>query len=99
MNRLLIGILDIVNKLLALFMIVSATIEGYRGDLAARFYAVAVPALPAEHLLWAAIGFVVGLVLAGTFAGFIAAIVTIARELSAMRELLSMRVWTNPPPG
>ena len=97
MNRLLIGILDIVNKLLALFLIVSSTIEGYRGDLAARFDVM--PANPTQQVLWAVAGFVVGLVLAGIFAGFIAAIITIARELSSMRELLAMRVWTNPPPS
>ncbi len=97
MNRLLIGILDIVNKLLALFIIVSSTIEGYRGDLAGRFDMM--PANPTQQIVWAAIGFVVGLVLAGVFAGFIAAIITIARELSSMRELLAMRVWTNPPPS
>jgi hypothetical protein len=97
MNRLLIGILDIVNKLLALFLIVSATIEGYRGEFAGRFYPESLP--PTAHVLWGVVGFIIGLVLAGIFAGFIAAIVTIARELSAMRELLSMRVWTNPPPS
>lgn len=96
MNRLLIGILDIVNKVLALFLIVSATIEGYRGGFAGRYYPEALP--PSEHVLWAVIGFIIGLVLAGIFAGFIAAIVTIARELTTMRELLAMRVWTNPPP-
>jgi hypothetical protein len=97
MNRLLIGILDIVNKLLALFIIVSSTIEGYRGDLAGRF--AMMPANATQQVVWAAIGFVVGLVLAGIFAGFIAAIITIARELSSMRELLAMRIWTNPPPS
>jgi galactitol-specific phosphotransferase system IIC component len=96
MNRLLIGILDIVNKLLALFLIVSSTIEGYRGDLAARVGVM--PANSAQQVMWAVAGFVVGLLLAGIFAGFIAAIITIARELSSMRELLAMRVWTNPPP-
>jgi hypothetical protein len=96
MNRLLIGILDVVNKLFALFIIISATIEGYRGDYVGRFYPE--PVLPTQHVLWGVIGFIIGLVLAGAFAGFVAAVITIARELSAMRELLSMRVWTNPPP-
>ena len=96
MNRLLIGILDIVNKVLALFIIVSATVEGYRGNFAG--YVEMTPGSPGQQVLWGVIGFVIGLVLAGIFAGFIAAVVTIARELTAMRELLSMRVWTNPPP-
>jgi hypothetical protein len=97
MNRLLIGILDIVNKVLALFIIVSATVEGYRGDFAGHFYVM--PESPAQQVLWAVAGFVIGLALAGMFAGFIAAVITIARELTAMRELLAVRVWTNPPPS
>lgn len=97
MNRLLIGILDLVNKILALFIIVSATVEGYRGDFAGRL--MIAPGGPAQQALWTVIGFIIGLALAGIFAGFIAAVITIARELTAMRELLAMRVWTNPPPS
>jgi hypothetical protein len=97
MNRLLVGILDIVNRLLALFIIVSATIEGYRGDFAGYVYAA--PASQAEQVVWALLGFILGLALAGTVSGFIAAIVTIARELIAIRELLSVGVWRNPHPG
>jgi hypothetical protein len=96
MNRLLIGVLDIINKLLALFIIVSATVEGWRGDFAGSFYLA--PADASQQVLMAIGGFIIGLALAGIFSGFIAAIVTIARELTAMRELLAMRVWTNPPP-
>jgi hypothetical protein len=96
MNRLLIGILDVINKLLALFIIVSATVEGWRGDFLGSFYVT--PATAAQQVLWAIIGFIIGLALAGIFSGFIAAIVTIARELTAIRELLAVRVWTNPPP-
>jgi hypothetical protein len=96
MNRLLIGILDIINKLLALLIIISATIEGYRGDFAGSYFVA--PASVAQQALWTAIGFVLGLALAGVFSGFIAAIVTIARELTALRELMAVRVWTNPPP-
>ncbi len=96
MNRLLIGILNVINKLLALFIIISATIEGYRGDFTGSYFAV--PASTAEHALWTVIGFIIGLALAGIFSGFIAAIVTIARELVALRELMAVRAWTNPPP-
>ncbi len=96
MNRLLIGILDIINKLLAMLIIISATVEGYRGDFAGSYFAA--PAGLAQQVLWTVIGFIIGLALAGIFSGFIAAIVTIARELVALRELMAVRVWTNPPP-
>ena len=96
MNRLLIAILDIINKLLALFIIVSATIEGWRGDFLGLLYVE--PANGTQQVLWAVAGFIAGLALAGIFSGFIAAIITIARELTSIRELLAVGVWTNPPP-
>jgi hypothetical protein len=96
MNRLLIGILDIVNKLVALLIIISSTVEGYRGDLAEGYFTV--PASAGQQALWTVIGFIIGLALAGIFSGFIAAVVTIARELIALRELMAVRPWTNPPP-
>ena len=96
MNRLLIGILDVVNKLLALFIIVSATIEGYLGDFGGYIAVTAVG--PAQRALWTFIGFLIGLALAGIFSGFIATVITIARELIALREMLAVRVWTPPPP-
>ena len=97
MNRLLIGILDLLNKLLALLIIASSTIEGYRGDLAGFIY------LPiggiAERVVWAICGFIIGLALAGLFSGLLAAIITIARELVALRELLVWRASsTRQPP-
>lgn len=94
MNRLLIAILDIVNKLLALFIIISSTVEGYRGNFAGY---VALNGAP-QQALWAAIGFIIGLALAGIFSGFLAAVITIARELIAIRELLSVRPVSVPPP-
>lgn len=94
MNRLLIGILDIVNKLLAFFIIVSATIEGYLGDFGGYVVVTGAP----QRALWTVIGFLIGLALAGIFSGFIAAVITIARELIALREMLAVRVWTPPPP-
>lgn len=51
-----------------------------------------------RSILGALIGVVVGLVLAGLVSGFIAAIITIARSLAAVHELLAVRVWTPPPP-
>jgi hypothetical protein len=97
MNRLLIAILDVINKLLALFIIVSATVEGYRGDFAGYVYVP--PANITEQVLWGIFGFLIGLALAGIFSGFIAAVITIARELMGIREVLTMRAWSNPPPG
>jgi hypothetical protein len=94
MNRLLIGILDIVNKLIAIFIIVSTTLEGYFGDLSTYVG----PSYVSYRILWAVIGFILGLVLAGIVSGLIAAIITIAREMAALRELVSVRVWTAPPP-
>jgi hypothetical protein len=93
MNRLLIGILDIVNKLIAISIIVSSTIEGYYGD----FSAYVGPDFVSYRILWAVVGFVFGLVLAGIVSGLLAAIITIAREMAALRELVSVRVWTAPP--
>ena len=96
MNWLLITILDVVNKLLAIFVVVSSTAEGYYGD----FRGYVGPQYGAPHsILGAMFGFIAGLVLAGIVSGLLAAIITIARELMAMRELLATRVWTTPPPS
>ena len=95
MNRLLIGILDIINKLLAILMIVSSTVEGYFGDV---WPYIGKGYVEPRSILGAVVGLIFGLALAGIVSGFLAAIITIARELGAMRELLAMRVWTTPPP-
>lgn len=94
MNRLLIAILDIMNKVTALFIIAASTVEGYLGD----FSSYVGPDYLSYRILWAIIGFVIGLALAGLVSGLLAAIITIARELAALRELVSVRVWTAPPP-
>ena len=94
MNRLLIAVLDIVNKLIAISIIVSSTVEGYFGD----FSAYVGPTYVSYRILWAIVGFVIGLVFAGIVSGLLAAIITIAREMAALRELVSVRVWTAPPP-
>jgi hypothetical protein len=94
MNRILIVILDIINKLLALFLVIASVIGGYLGDF--RGYTGADYVQP-HSILGAVVGFVVGLALAGIFCGFLAAVITIARELIAIRELLAVRVWTAPP--
>ena len=94
MNRLLVAILDIVNKLIAISIIVSSTLEGYFGD----FSPYIGPPYASYRILWAIVGFVIGLVLAGIVSGLLAAIITIAREMAALREMVSVRVWTAPPP-
>lgn len=95
MNRLLVGVLDLVNKLMALLIIVSSTIEGYRGDFSG--YVAFSDSLP-ERVVWAVVGLLIGVVVAGIVSGVLAALITIARELIGIRELLSVRVWTAPPP-
>ena len=97
MNRLLIGILDLLNKLLALLIITSSTIGGYRGDLAGFIYLPAAGSA-AERVVWTVAGFIIGLALAGLFSGLLAAIITIAREMIALRELLTYRGPSGRPP-
>ena len=95
MNRLLIAVLDIVNKVIALLLILVGMVEGWYGDV---WPYIGQGYVEPRSILGAAIGLVVGLVLAGLVSGFIAAIITIARSLVAMHELLAVRVWTPPPP-
>ncbi len=95
MNRLLIAVLDIINKLLALFLIISSAIAGYFGS---AWPYIGEGYVEPRSILGAVIGVIVGLALAGVFSGFLAAIITIARELTALRELMAVRVLTPPPP-
>ncbi|HEX7967855.1 MAG TPA: hypothetical protein VF502_06520 [Stellaceae bacterium] len=95
LNRLLIAILDVINKLLALFLILSSTAAGYYGN---AWPYIGEGYVEPRSILGAVIGFLVGLALAGIFSGFLAAIITIARELTALRELMAVRVLTPPPP-
>lgn len=88
MNRLLIGILDILNKLLAIVLIVSSTISGYYGEFDGYVVAIADPL----HRVFATlIGFVVGIVAAALVSGLLAAIITIARETMTIHALLLER--------
>ena len=88
MNRLLIGILDFLNKLLALVLVVSSTVSGYYGQFGT--YAVAVDD-PLHRALATLIGFVIGVVLAALVSGFLATIINISREMTTIRELLRER--------
>ncbi len=89
-KRLLIGIPDIVNKLVALFVIVSSTLSGYSGDLW-DYVGVEYPGTGRQL-----IGFIAGLILAALVSGFIAAIIHLAREATTIREILAAR--PSPPP-
>ena len=95
MNRLLIAVLDVINKVVALLFILLGTVEGWYGDV---WPYIGQGYVEPRSVLGALIGSVVGLVLAGVVSGFLAAIITIARSLVAMHELLAVRVWTPPPP-
>jgi hypothetical protein len=95
MNRLLIAILDVINKAVALLLVLSGIVEGWYGDV---WPYIGQGYVEPRSILGALIGLVVGLVLAGLVSGFLAAIITIARSLLAMHDLLAVRVWTPPPP-
>jgi hypothetical protein len=95
MNRLLIAILDVINKAVALLLVLSGIVEGWYGDV---WPYIGQGYVEPRSILAALIGLVVGLVLAGLVSGFLAAIITIARSLLAMHDLLAVRVWTPPPP-
>jgi len=95
MNWLLIGILDILNKLLALFLVVSSTVSGYYG----HFGSYTVPISdPTDHVLATVLGFVIGIILAALVSGFLAAVITISREMTAIHEILVTRPPTETYP-
>lgn len=88
MNRLLIGILDFLNKLLAIVLVVSSTISGFYGQFAT--YAVAIDD-PLHRAIATLIGFIIGIVLAALVSGVLATIINISREMTTIRELLRDR--------
>jgi hypothetical protein len=88
MNRLLIGVLDILNKLAALLFIVSGALSGYAGQYG-YIDATGIPHL--QGFVGAVIGLIGGLIVAGLVSGFLAAVITISRELTLIRELIAAR--------
>jgi hypothetical protein len=94
MNRLLIGILDFLNKLLALVLVVSSTVSGYYGTFGT--YSVAVDD-PLHRAVSTLIGFVIGVVLAALVSGLLAAIINMSREMTMIRELLRERPLVERP--
>ena len=94
MNRLLIGILDLLNKLLAIFLVISSAISGYYGNL--PFLAFGDEG-PGTRIVTTLIGLVVGLILAAIVSGVLATIITISREATAIHQLLLARIAAVPP--
>jgi hypothetical protein len=88
MNWLLIGILDGLNKLLAIVIVASSTVAGYWGHFGT--YVVALDD-PVERAIATAIGFVVGVIFAALVSGFLATVINISREMTAIRHLLNER--------
>jgi hypothetical protein len=94
MNRLLIGILDLLNKLLAIFLVISSTVSGYFGTL--DFLGPVVGG-PGQRIVTTLIGLVIGLILAAIVSGVLATIITISREATAIHQLLLARIAAVPP--
>ena len=88
MNRVLIGILDLLNKLLAILLVLSSTVSGYYGQFGG--YELAVDD-PVHRAVATAIGFFIGIVIAALVSGFLATIINISREMTAIREALLTR--------
>jgi hypothetical protein len=95
MNRLLIGVLDILNKIVALLIIVSGAVSGYQAQFGAA--QAGQPSWP-SGLVGALLGLVGGVVVAGLVSGFLAAIITMSRELTTIRELAIERLPVVRPP-
>jgi hypothetical protein len=86
MNNFLIGILSLVNQVLAVLLIVGGTLGGIAQPMETY---VSLPQ-PWSYVLGGAFGLIGGLITAAIVCGTIAAIVTIARELSAIRAHMSV---------
>jgi hypothetical protein len=86
MNGFLIGILSFVNQILAVLLILGATISGFTQPMGPAF---SLPQ-PWNYVAGGVIGLVAGLITAAIVCGLIAAIVTIASELSAIRAHMSV---------
>jgi hypothetical protein len=86
MNNFLIGILSLVNQILAVVLIVGATLGGVTQPMG-DYYAAP---QPWGYVIGGVVGLIGGLIAAAVVCGTIAAIVTIARELSAIRAHMSV---------
>jgi hypothetical protein len=97
MNRLLIGILDIVNKLLAILIILSSTASGYLGRFGAYLATDGADGDPVYRALGAVLGFIAGLVVAALVSGVLATVITLCREATAIRELMTAALAERRP--
>jgi hypothetical protein len=96
MNALLIGTLDLLNKLLAILLILGGVTKGYFGDFADYIpFTLEGPALRIASII---VGFIVGLVTAAIVSGLLATVINISKEATLIRELLTARRLTPPPP-
>jgi hypothetical protein len=85
MNRLLIGILDVLNKLLALFIVISSTVSGYLGNFQQYLGGYQGAGV---RVFTTIVGFVLGVIAAALVSGLLAAVININRELEAIRQIL-----------
>ena len=96
MNRLLIGTLDILNKLVAIALIVVSTVSGYLGNFAE--YVPFTLEGTALRVATTIVGLVIGLVTAAIVSGLLATLINISQEATLIRELLVVRRTLPPPP-
>lgn len=89
MNALLIGTLDILNKLLAIGLIIMGTVSGYVGNF--NDYIPSVSNGVAERVLTTIVGFVIGLITAAIVSGVLATVINISQEVTLIRQLLMAR--------
>jgi hypothetical protein len=86
MNHFLIGVLSLINQILAVLLIIGGTLSGITQPMSAYY---SVPQ-PWSYLIGGLLGLIGGLIAAAVVCGTIAAIVTMARELSAIRAHMSI---------
>lgn len=94
MNALLIGTLDILNKLVAIGLIIASTVSGYFGNFA-EYLPFALEGA-AQRVATTIIGFIAGLVAAAIVSGLLATLINISQEATLIREILAAR-RTLPP--
>jgi len=93
---LLIAILDLLNKLLAIGIVISSTISGYYENPA---YLSLVYEGPGARIIMTGLGFLFGVAFAALVSGALATIITIAREAIAIHQLLHARITTVVAPS
>ena len=92
MNALLIGILDILNKLLAIGLIILSTVSGYLGNFN-EYVPFTLDGI-GERILTTIVGFIIGLIIAAVVSGLLATVINISQEATLIRQLLIARRTT-----